>query len=90
MTQRVRETEPSDSRRATALARMEQLILSLPGKSDTVNGLMREHLETARFYLLGSMPEEYEFNLRLAQELLRNIEDDTVKARIADFLQASR
>lgn len=59
----------------------------LPGESGTTNGLMREHLEQARFYLVGSMPQEYKFILGLAQHLLPEIEDPELRTRIAAFLR---
>ena len=46
------------------LAEIEELTRALDGQSGTPTGLMREHLEAARFYLLGSMPSEYEFSLK--------------------------
>jgi hypothetical protein len=39
-------------------ARLQELARDLPGESGTPNAVMREHLEAARFYLLGSMPHE--------------------------------
>lgn len=49
---------------------------------------MREHLEAARFYLLGSMPHEYALTLQLAQQLLPSIEDRGLQSRVADFLKS--
>jgi len=51
---------------------------------------MREHLETARSYLLGSMPDEYSFNLKLAKHLLPDIEDKSLQTRLADFLRSQK
>jgi hypothetical protein len=49
---------------------------------------MREHLDAARFYLLGSMPAEYEFSLKLAADSLPDIEDKELQARVAGFLRS--
>jgi hypothetical protein len=71
---------------ANQITRIEELLRDLEGGSDTPNGYMREHLEAARFYLLGSMPQEYRLNLELAGQLLPEIDDRNLRGRIAAFL----
>ena len=71
---------------ANDVTRIEELLRGLDGASDTPNGYMREHLEEARFYLLGSMPQEYQLNLKLARQLLPEIEDRNLRNGIAAFL----
>jgi hypothetical protein len=60
----------------------------LEGASGTPNGLMHEHLEAARFYLLGCMSREYELSLKLAKTLLPDIEDENLRDRVAEFIQS--
>ena len=72
------------------LANIEQLIGDLNGEDDTPNALMREHLEAARFYLLGSMPAEYHFSLWLSESILSEIKDKDLRARLEEFLQSQR
>jgi hypothetical protein len=72
----------------TKSARIEQLMVELSDESNPVNDLMAEHLESARSYLLSSMPEEYALILKLAREILPNIEDDALRSRIADFVRS--
>jgi hypothetical protein len=52
--------------------------------------LLREHLESARHYLLGSMEKEYVLSLQLAKQALNCISDADRKRRmeklIADML----
>jgi hypothetical protein len=86
MTQRQPDRNAFDTR-AEDLVHIEQLIADLPTEPDTVEGLMREHLDTARQYLLNSMPEEYGLNMKLAKELLPNIEDEALRARIRNVLE---
>ena len=74
---------------SAAQSRLEQLILKIPDDSDSVNGLMREHLNSAHSYLLGSMPEEYELSLRMAADLLPRIEEADLKEEIGSFLRSS-
>jgi len=78
----------SNSERASALSRLEQLILKIPDDSDSVNGLMREHLNSAHSFLLGSMDSEYELSLRMANELLPRIDGPDLKEEIARVTQA--
>jgi hypothetical protein len=79
----------SDPERASALSRLQQLILKIPDDSNSVNGLMREHLKSAHSYLLGSMEEEYALSLRMAADLLPRIEGVDLQEEIAGFLRAS-
>jgi hypothetical protein len=88
MTQRSEETGTTQSRRNRDVANLEQLVRDLAGEYGTPNALMREHLDAARFYLLGSMPAEYEFSLKLAADSLPDIEDKELQARVAGFLRS--
>ena len=81
------ETDSFDSDRARDADRLEELVRDLEGRSGA-SALMREHLETARSYLLGSMPHEYNFNLELARHLLPDIDDKGLQTRVADFLRS--
>jgi hypothetical protein len=78
----------SDALRARDLASIEELLRDLPDETGTTNGLMREHLEAARFYLLGCMPEEYNLTLKLAKDLVPSMIDQHLRHRIAGFLQS--
>ena len=70
------------------LDRLEEFISELDEETDTFSALMREHLDAARFYLLGAMPHEYEFELRLAKDLLPQLENEGLQTRIFDFLDS--
>jgi len=78
----------SDLRQAQDAALLEQLAHDVAGPAGTLNDLMREHLEAARFYLLGAMRDEYRLELQLAKQLLPAIEDKSMQARVADFLRS--
>ena len=90
MTQPSNESGGSETRRSSQLARIEELVRDLVGGDDTPRGLMREHLEAARFYLLGAMPSEYQFNLDLAEGLLSELDDKELQDRIRAFLRSQR
>lgn len=79
-------TASSDSR----LPQLEALIGDLTGEEDTPNALLREHLEAARSFLLGSMPTEYQFSLGLADGLLSEIKDQDLRTRLEEFLRSQR
>jgi len=77
-------TQPS------TLARIEELISDLVGGDETARGLIREHLEAARFYLHGAMPAEYLFNLELAEGLLSELDDKDLQQRIREFVSSQK
>jgi hypothetical protein len=70
------------------LARLEQLTLDLSRSRGANASLLREHLESARFYKTGAMPEEFLFNLKLAKRLLPDLGDQDLQSRIAEFLKS--
>jgi len=72
------------------VARIDELIRDLVGGDDTPRGLLREHLEGARFYLLGGIPAEYQFNLKLSESLLGDLDDQDLEGRIRAFLRSER
>jgi hypothetical protein len=78
----------SDMPRQRDVARIEELVRDLSDESGTLNALLREHFDAARFYLLGSMPHEYGLELRLAKDRLPDIEDENLRARVAEFLRS--
>jgi hypothetical protein len=87
MTHQALESIPSDSVRKTALSDIEQLMTELASQSGDFEDAMQERLEAARFYLLNSMPEEYNLTLDLARQTLPNIQADGIRKHLADFLQ---
>jgi hypothetical protein len=94
MTQRSEETGTEQARRnrdvQSDVAKIEELVRDLTGGDVTPSALVREHLDAARFYLVGSMPAEYEFSLKLAADSLTDIEDKELRARVAAFLQSQK
>ncbi len=79
-----------ESRNDPTVARLDELVHDLAGGDGTPRSLLREHLEAARFYLLGAMPAEYQLNLELAEGLLPDIEDKDLQGRIRTFLRNER
>jgi hypothetical protein len=71
--------------------RIEELIHDLHELEDvsaTPGSTMGEHLEAARFYLLGAMPQEYRLSLKLAEQNLPNIANEGLRSRLANFLRS--
>ena len=62
--------------RERGLAKLDYLIMQLRYGQDD---LLLEHLQSARIYLLGAMPEEYEFSLHRAKETAGGLTDLSLK-----------
>src|SRR5438552_18744476 len=58
-----------------ALARLDHLIAEIAHVRDRQADLLLEHLQSARVYLLGAMPDEYEFSLVAAKDLAAELTD---------------
>ena len=50
------------------LVRLDELLEDLSNQREAGCGLIREHLASARLYLIGFMPTEYALNLQMAGE----------------------
>jgi hypothetical protein len=72
----------------SALTCIEDLMRDLADETGTPKALLREHLDSARFYLHGSMPVEYRFSLGLARDLVPDLPDKGLRDRVMDFLQS--
>lgn len=70
-----------------ALKCLDELIRDLDDRADTPQGLVREHLATARACLLESAQEEYELMLEMAEEALPQLRQSALRKRIAEFLE---
>jgi len=64
------------------LARLDELLEQLSQETGAQCELLREHLESARAYLV-----EYAFSLKMARETLTCVSDDSLRARIQDFIR---
>jgi hypothetical protein len=61
------------------LARLDEMIETLKdGDAD----LLKEHLQSARQYLLGAMPEEYLVSLEWARTALDTVADGDIRNRL--------
>jgi len=65
-----------------ALARLDSLIAEIGNSSDSITDLLIEHLKSARAYLLGAMPEEYEFSLITAKQLAARATDTVLQTSV--------
>jgi hypothetical protein len=65
---------------------LQELIQDLEGRSGPYE-LIREHLDAALAYLVGAMPREFAFNLKLVKELLPDLDDGPLRARISAFVR---
>jgi hypothetical protein len=69
------------------IARLDGLLDELRKKTQCE--LLREHLESARVYLVGLIPEEYAFSLKMAEEALNCLSDHDLRERIEDFIHGT-
>lgn len=71
----------------TQLSRLDGLLEELGQATEAQCELLREHLESARVYLVGSMPTEYALSVQMAGEALSCVNDPGLRTRIQAFLQ---
>ena len=58
-------------------------------ESPTKCGFLREHLESARVYLLGLMPAKYALSLKMAEGALDCVSDPGLRNRIEQFIHGA-
>ena len=85
-----RESQQKSEEQARSLAVLEKLLAELSKEHSPQADFVREHLDGARFYLTGSMPQEMALNLKLAEESLDALPDKDLKSRIQEFLETQR
>ena len=66
---------------------LQELVQDLEGRSGPYE-LIREHLDAALAYLVGAMPKEFDFNLKLVKDLLPDLEDSPLRTRISEFVRS--
>ena len=69
------------------LSDLDDLLAGLEHEHSPDCGLLREHLQGARSYLLGAMPAEYKLNLRLAGDVVDCIGNEALRRRLDDFIR---
>jgi hypothetical protein len=70
------------------LTQIEDLMASVESSNDARAGLLREHLQSARCYLLGAMPVEYVTTLELAQKNVDGLSDARLRHKAKQMLTA--
>ena len=66
--------------------RLDELIGALGHSQENRDDLLIQHLQSARAYLLGAMPEEYALSLQNARESLSFVRDEAARRRLEDTL----
>ncbi len=74
-------------RTSEELGRLDEFLEQLGGETEAQCELLREHLEAARTYLVGSMPAEFELSLQMAREALNCVSNRELRLRLEDFIQ---
>ena len=70
------------ARRDADVKRLDDLIAALRHAQTDPDDLVMEHLHSARTYLLGAMPEEYDLSLRIARQSLDLVAEKPLRDRI--------
>jgi hypothetical protein len=76
----------SPLQRELYLTYLEELIGKVQRDQCDNNGAVIEHLQSARAYLFGAMPEEYVLALNLAKESLASMTDERLRTELTDDL----
>jgi len=71
----------------TDVHRIDTVIDDVSDPAESQCELLREHLESARHYLLGSMPAEYKLSLQLATQALGCITDAERRKRVTQAIE---
>src|SRR5579862_2268786 len=64
------------------LARLDRLLAEITCFHDPQTDLLVEHLQSARIYLLGAMPDEYEFGLIAAKNSAAELSNISLKKAV--------
>jgi hypothetical protein len=67
---------------------LEKLLIDLEHQPHS--DLLIEHLASARSYLIGAMPLEYELSLDMAGQALGEVADHPLRKRISDFIRKQK
>ena len=78
---------PSAPLAEVAVARLDHLIEKVRQSDDGNTDLLLEHLQSSRTYLLGAMPDEYEFSLTTARELAPQVADHDLRGSLTQDLR---
>jgi len=79
---------PTASLTQVALGRLDHLIDEVKHAQGTQVDLLLEHLQGARIYLLGAMPDEYEFSLLEARRLVPQATNFAIQKAVEQDIQA--
>ena len=71
-----------------ALGRLDEFLEELGAETEAQCELLREHLESARTYLVGSMPAEFDLSLRMARESLNCVSNQELRSRLEHFIES--
>ena len=69
------------------LERIDALTRRMEVRTDTPQGLMREHLLGLRTYLVGEMPDELRLQLDLVREAVPQLEESGLRSQVESLLR---
>ncbi|MBZ5603000.1 MAG: hypothetical protein LAO79_11895 [Acidobacteriia bacterium] len=72
----------------TGVDELDAMINEVSDPAESQCELLREHLESARNYVLGSMPREYALTLRLAKQMENCIVNPERRERVKHMIES--
>jgi hypothetical protein len=90
MSPRPNDAKPLSSQTQNAVAQLESLIDAVTSDTRDPESLLCEHLNSARFYLLGGMWDEYRLSLDLLSSATPLLTDEALRARVTGFVKSQK
>jgi hypothetical protein len=67
--------------------RLDELLREVSTCAKPQYALVLEHLQSARFYMYGAMPQECLMSLTMAMKQLKYVDDHRIRTLIEDFIR---
>jgi hypothetical protein len=90
MSPRPNDARSLSSQTQNAVAQLERLIEAVTSNTSDPQALLCEHLNSARFYLLGGMWDEYRLSLQLLTSATPPLKDEALRERVTGFVESQK
>jgi len=88
MSPRPNDARPLSSQINNAVAQIESLLQAVTSHTGDSEALLCEHLNSARFYLVGGMWDEYRLSLELLTSATSQLKDEALRERVTGFVES--
>ena len=90
MSPRPYDVTPLSLKITNAVAQIDSLIEAVTSETNDPEALLCEHLNSARFYLLGGMWDEYRFSLELLPSTTPQLKNEALRERVTGFVESQK